>query len=92
MGAFHSAEITFVFNNLASCPNLTGGDPQARRLEEQISQAWIHFARSGDPNHNGLPHWPAFVPGGAATMIFDTECVVQDDPGMDARRALRGEG
>lgn len=87
-GAFHSAEIAFVFNNLERCPNLTGGDPLARRLEEQISQAWIQFARSGDPNHAGLPHWPNCTPAGAATMIFDRECCVQADPGMDARRVL----
>jgi para-nitrobenzyl esterase len=83
MGAYHAAEITFVFNNLESCPNLTGGDPQAYRLQEQISPAWIHFARSGNPNHNGLPHWPAFTPGGTQTMIFDHECTVHVDPGID---------
>jgi para-nitrobenzyl esterase len=88
MGAFHAAEITFVFNNLERCPNLTGGDPQALILQEQISQAWIHFARSGDPNYSGLPHWPAFTPDGADTMVFDRECAARDDPGLDARRIL----
>lgn len=88
MGAFHAAEITFVFNNLDLCPNLTGGDPRARLLGEQVSQAWINFARSGNPNHSGLPRWPAATPAGAQTMIFDSGCTVQEDPGVEARRLL----
>jgi carboxylesterase type B len=49
------------------------------------------FARSGDPNHSRLPHWPAYAPGEAATMVFDNACSVQEEPGMEARRVLRGE-
>jgi para-nitrobenzyl esterase len=79
-GAFHSAEIAFVFNNLSRCPNLTGGDPQARVLEDQISRAWIEFARSGNPNHPGLPLWPAFTPDSPVTMIFDRECALLPSP------------
>ena len=85
-GAFHSAEIAFVFDNLARCSNLTGGDPQADILAEQMSQAWINFARSGDPNHAGLPHWPAFSAARGETMTFDVACSVQDDPEREARR------
>jgi para-nitrobenzyl esterase len=91
-GAFHAAEITFVFNNNEICPNLTGGDPRARWLEEQMSQAWIQFARTGDPNHGGLPHWPAVTPTTAPSMIFDNECSVREDPGLQARKMLRSLG
>jgi para-nitrobenzyl esterase len=87
-GAFHSAEIAFVFDNLDRCVNLTGGDPQAGRLAAQISQAWIHFARTGNPNHPDLPDWPAFDPQRGQTMVFDTACTVQNDPDGPARRAL----
>ena len=66
--------------------NLTGGDPQADVLAEQMSQAWINFARSGDPNHAGLPHWPAFSAARGETMTFDVACSVQDDPEREARR------
>ncbi len=89
-GAFHSAEIAFVFDNLERCENLTGGVPEARALAAQISQAWINFARYGDPNHSALPHWPAFAPEAGQTMIFDTVCSVQNDPDGEARRALDG--
>ena len=87
-GAFHSAEIAFVFNNLGLCPNLWGGDPHARRLEGQISQAWVQFARTGNPNHAGLPHWPAFTPGDTKTMVFDQHSSLEEDHGLEARRML----
>ena len=89
-GAFHSAEIAFVFDNLERCSNLTGGDPDADVLASQMRQAWINFARNGNPNHNGLPHWPAFTPGKGETMIFDTPCAVVDDPDGEARQAVLG--
>ncbi len=56
-GAFHSAEIAFVFDNLGLCDQLTGGDANALRLSQTMSQAWVNFARSGDPNGEGLPLW-----------------------------------
>lgn len=36
-----------------------------------MSDAWIAFARSGDPHHPGLPHWPAFAANSVPTMLFD---------------------
>jgi para-nitrobenzyl esterase len=87
-GAFHSAEITFVFHNLARCPNLTGGDPLAVPLESQMSAAWAGFARTGSPSHAGLPDWPCVTPTKAPTMVFDTICKVQEDPRGVARKLL----
>jgi para-nitrobenzyl esterase len=87
-GAFHSAEIAFVFDNLERCSNLTGGDSDADVLAGQMSQAWIDFARYGSPNHDGLPHWPAFTPEKRETMLFDCPCVVVDDPDRDARQMV----
>lgn len=88
LGAFHSAEIAFVFDNLERCSNLTGGDPQADILACQMSQAWIIFARSGDPNHPGLPNWPSVVSGKVQTMVFDAPCAVIDDPDREGRQVV----
>ena len=58
LGAFHAAEIPYVFNNLdRSDWVLTAADREVARL---LSGYWRNFARSGDPNGDGLPHWPAF--------------------------------
>jgi para-nitrobenzyl esterase len=56
------------------------GSPAAFALSKQISTAWVNFARSGNPNHGGLPHWPAYTTSTRATMYFDTSCEVRNDP------------
>jgi para-nitrobenzyl esterase len=86
-GAFHSSEIAFVFDNADRCVNLTGGLPEVLDLSTRISRAWVQFARLGDPNHPGLPPWPAVSEGKTPTMIFDTRCGVKDDPEGEGRRA-----
>jgi para-nitrobenzyl esterase len=35
-----------------------------------MQQAWLAFARTGAPSHNGLPHWPRYAEDHAATMTL----------------------
>ena len=81
--AFHCAELPFVFNNAERCETMTGGGPEAIALAHRMSDAWVRFARTGNPNGAGLPHWPAFNAGQGPTMIFDTRCEAVAGP--DAR-------
>jgi len=85
--ACHCSEIPFVFNNFDAwqAPMLAGGDPGAMRtLGVQVQDAWIAFARSGDPSHAGLPRWPRFG-GERQTMLFDTPSRVVADPAGRSR-------
>jgi para-nitrobenzyl esterase len=68
--------LPFVFDNTDRCDQATGGGPVARALAAKVSDAWIRFARTGNPNHKGLPEWPAFTAANGATMIFDDTCTV----------------
>ena len=79
--AFHCAEIAFAFDNTDRCENMTGGGPDARALGAKVSEAWIHFARTGKPNHPGIPAWTEFSPETVPTMIFDnkTELILNPD-------------
>jgi para-nitrobenzyl esterase len=86
--AYHCAELAFAFDNIDRCANSTGGTPQARDLAAKVSQAWIQFARTGNPNHSGLPDWPAVSAQALPTMIFDTRCEVKDNPDAPERKAL----
>jgi para-nitrobenzyl esterase len=74
--SYHCAELPFVFDNTDRCDQATGGGPAARALAAKVSDAWIRFARTGSPNHAGLPNWPAFAAANGATMIFDNTCAV----------------
>ncbi len=54
-GAYHAAEISYVFGNLrARGFAYTDVD---RQLSDQMSQYWVNFAKRGDPNAAGLPTW-----------------------------------
>jgi para-nitrobenzyl esterase len=86
--AFHCAELPFVFYNTDRCAPMTGGGPEARELAGRIADAWIAFARTGNPNHKGLPKWPEFSAAQCPTMVFDTACVVANAPDAEHRRLL----
>ena len=73
----HCMEIPFVFANADVHASMTGGGEDAMKLAERMSDAWIAFARTGNPNTASLPEWPAYDKDGGATMIFDNECDVR---------------
>ena len=79
--AMHCMELPFVFNNVARCEEMTGGTKEAYTLAGKMSKAWIQFARTGNPNHKGLPTWPVYNSSNTATMHFDNKCDVK--PQMD---------
>jgi para-nitrobenzyl esterase len=79
--AVHCMELPFVFNNIQRCEEMTGGTKEAYTLADKMSKAWIAFARNGNPNHKGIPDWPAYNSSNTATMHFDNQCVVT--PQMD---------
>lgn len=83
----HTIEIPFAFDNVQAS-RLTAGAPGAQALADKVSDAWLAFARSGDPNTPALPHWPAFVAAERATMMFDNASVVQNDPLREQRLAM----
>lgn len=58
-GASHFAELWYVFDHLDQAPwKWSAGD---RKLAGEISNYWVNFAKTGDPNGAGLPMWPAFI-------------------------------
>jgi para-nitrobenzyl esterase len=86
--AFHTLEIPFVTENVDNATSMTGMGQDRYALSDKMSAAWTAFARSGNPNHKGLPNWPKFDATQRATMIFNNECKVVNDPNGAERKAL----
>jgi para-nitrobenzyl esterase len=85
----HTMEIPFVMSHLDDCVAMAGPVTDAmRELEARASGAWVALAAGGNPNHRGLPQWPAYTDGEKAVMLFDTPCRVENDPGAKLRALL----
>jgi para-nitrobenzyl esterase len=85
--AFHCFDLCFFFNNSERCDSATGNGEAAKRLARQMSQAWTRFARTGNPNHAGIPKWQPVTSNGSETMIFDMESRFNVDPDSAERAA-----
>ncbi|MCC4615009.1 carboxylesterase/lipase family protein [Xanthomonas campestris pv. asclepiadis] len=79
-GAFHTLDIPLVFDTIAQPGARTGDSADAQRMAAQMSQALLAFARSGDPNHRGLPHWTPYSLQRRETLLFDTPSRLEHDP------------
>ncbi len=75
--SLHCMELPFVFNTIDRGIQMTGGGSDARALAAKVSEAWIRFAKTGNPNHEGLPEWPAYTSQNTATMHLDIDCKVE---------------
>jgi para-nitrobenzyl esterase len=87
-GAAHTLDRIFVWD-LAQNPTIQqmlGDAPERAQLAQQMQRAWIAFARYGDPNTPELPTWPRYDLEQRATMLFDRESTVQNDPNARARQ------
>jgi para-nitrobenzyl esterase len=90
LGAVHGVDVGMTFNNARGA---MGGDtPEAHALAKRFSDAWIAFARTGNPNHPGIPEWPAYAAETRPTMIFDNEIVMRHDPLRELRLLWEEEG
>jgi para-nitrobenzyl esterase len=79
-GAPHAIDIAHAFDNLAQPGAVSGTGPTAQREADQLSTAFIHLARHGDPNHAGLPDWEQHTLPRRQTMVFDERTRLEDDP------------
>jgi para-nitrobenzyl esterase len=84
----HTIEIPFAFDNVKISARLTGGGPEAMALADKVSDAWIAFARTGNPNTPKLPPWPVFNVKDRATMVIDNSSKVVNDPLREQRTAM----
>ena len=90
MGATHGSEIPFTFNRYAGPEQgplalHDPADPVVRDLARRWSDTIIAFARTGDPNGAGLPHWPRYTTDTRETLVLDADSRIERDLGASAR-------
>jgi para-nitrobenzyl esterase len=81
LGAHHALEVPFVFDELAASIAMVGEpNATAQHLADTMSTTWAQFARSGDPNHAGLPNWKPYDAAQRWTLVFDKVSELVADP------------
>lgn len=94
--AFHCAELAFCFHalNVPQIRTATGGGSVAMALQDKVSQAWINFARNGNPSQPGL-EWKPYTKEDPQAMVFDTvsqSVALRDDKLVSLLPAAGGRG
>jgi para-nitrobenzyl esterase len=85
----HSLDIPMVFNNVAKSESMVGSGPEPQKVADQMSAAWLAFARTGNPNTDAIPNWPPYKPPQRATMVFNIQSKVFDGYRDDERVAQK---
>ncbi len=80
----HALEIPLVFDNVEKARNFVGRGEEPQIVADQMSDAWLSFARNGEPG------WPAYETRDRATQLFDIESRVVKDPLSEVRKVLQG--
>jgi para-nitrobenzyl esterase len=74
-GSCHALELPFVFKTFEEpgMKALVGNASNTEPLCEKMMDAWLSFARCGNPNHDGIPHWPTYEKKDRSTLVFGNE-------------------
>jgi para-nitrobenzyl esterase len=79
-GAPHTLDMQLVFGNFDAPGVITGSGSDAAAMHERLADAFIAFARTGNPNTSSLPNWPPYELPKRQTMVFDNISRTEDDP------------
>jgi para-nitrobenzyl esterase len=84
----HTMEIPFMLYSYEKVRAFVGPGPQPKHMADQIGAAWVAFARTGKPDHAGIPTWPPFNSTERPVMVFNTRSRIVNDPLPQVRLAL----
>jgi para-nitrobenzyl esterase len=84
----HCMELPFVFDHPDAISFMTGTGSDRAAIATAMSSAWVAFARTGNPNHSGIPQWAAFNPATWPTMVFGSRTRAENDPWGAERKAM----
>lgn len=85
----HSLDLPFVFDNVAVAADMVGPPTdETAAMAEAMSESWLAFARTGDPNNAHVPDWAPYDLDRRTVMHFDVPPQAVDDPHHDERLAM----
>jgi para-nitrobenzyl esterase len=87
--AGHGVEIAYVFDVVDDVPYV-GSQPDRHEFAAAMSEAWLAFARTGNPSHPGIPKWEPYTEKNRATMVFDMPSKLVIDPYRNELDAWKG--
>src|SRR5271167_3572111 len=89
LGSCHALELGFVFgtNQIPGMPAFAGTGPAAEKLATQMQDAWLAFARTGDPSCQSAGKWKVYDEARRPTMVFGASTKLEDGPRDEERRA-----
>ena len=87
-GSPHSLDLAMVFDNVALSESIVGKGAEPQAVADQMSAAWLAFARSGNPNNPRTVAWPAYSLADRATLVFDVKSRIVNDFRGDERTLL----
>ncbi len=92
LGSCHALELGFVFgtNHMPGMAAFAGTGPAAEKFATQMQDAWLAFARSGDPSNASTGNWKPYDEARRATMIFGATTKLEEAPRDEERRAWEG--
>jgi para-nitrobenzyl esterase len=85
-GAFHTLDIPLVFDNIVQPGSRTGTSKAAQTVADQMSEALLAFARTGNPSHKGIPDWKPYTLDKRETLVFNEKSALAFDPRGDERK------
>ena len=89
--AMHALEIGFVFDNVAKSESMAGFGDNQQLIADMMSESWLAFARTGNPNNDAIPPWPPYTSAKRSTMIIDLNPRVESDPRQKFMALLTAE-
>ncbi len=84
-GAVHGTDVSATFNNYRDGVGGTGSEEE-RALWARFANTWVTMAKNANPNNSKIPTWPGYDAQTRATMIFDKEVRVENDPRSEIRK------
>jgi para-nitrobenzyl esterase len=86
-GAAHGGDIPFAMNNY-DASSMAGDRPDNPEMAKIMSDTWVSFVATGNPNNPAIPQWDTYDAKRRATMLFDVPSRVENDPRANIRVAL----